>query len=103
MPWNLSGKTWEIDTKTEKKERGSSVAKNEVYRQMVSQCWKIFNFNYRVCDSWFSSAENMQMVKQGIGSQFIVTMKSKPKVAFGQTVDVKMEWLKQITNQNHFQ
>ena len=75
--------TWKTDSKTGKKKRASSLTKNELFRQMVSQCWKNFTFNYLVCDNWFSSTENMQMVKQGIGSQFIMAIKLSRKVALG--------------------
>lgn len=73
--------TWKTDPKTGKEKRASRLTKNELFRQMVSQCWKNFNFNYLVCDSWFSSAENMQMLKQRLCTHFIMAMKSNRKVA----------------------
>lgn len=73
--------TWVTNPKTGKLKRSSSKTKNDIFRQMVSQCRKNFMFDYLACDSWFASAENMKHVKQDLETDFVMAVKSNRKVA----------------------
>jgi len=70
-----------IDPKTGKKKRISSKTKNEMYREMLRSCDRNINFDYVLNDSWYSSAENMQLVKGELKRNFIMALKSNRKVA----------------------
>lgn len=72
---------WVTDIMTGKRKRKSSKTKNEMFRDMVVQCHNNFRFDYVVCDCWFSSAENMELIKGQLGLEFIMALKSNRKVA----------------------
>lgn len=72
---------WIIDKKTGKKQRKSSKTKNEQFREMIVQCNNNFCFNYVVCDSWFSCAKNMDLVKGQLKLNFVMALKTNRKVA----------------------
>ena len=42
----------ETDKKTGKVKRKGDKTKNEMFREIITQCHKNFNFDYVVCDSW---------------------------------------------------
>lgn len=73
--------TWVANPKNGKMKRSSSKTKNEIFRQMTTQCRQNFMFNYLACDSWFASAENMKHVKQDLETNFVMAVKSNRKVA----------------------
>jgi len=73
--------TWETDAKTGKKKRKSSKTKNELFRGMLRECNGKFRFDYVVADSWYSSALNMQCLKEGLNTDFVIALKSNRKVA----------------------
>jgi len=75
---------WVTDKKTGKLKRKSSKTKNELFREMLKQCWQNFVFEYVACDSWFSGAENMEFVKGKLGVNFVMALKSNRKVALSQ-------------------
>ena len=72
---------WETDEKTGKKKRKSSKTKNEYYREMITQCHQNFRFDYVANDCWFSSVENMKLVKEVLKVNFVMALKSNRKVA----------------------
>jgi DDE superfamily endonuclease len=72
---------WELDEKKGKPKRKSSKTKNELFREMISRCDYNFRFDYVVADSWYSSYENMELVKQTLNSNFIIALKSNRLVA----------------------
>ena len=72
---------WEIDTKTGKSKRKSSVTKNELFRKMLRECNGKFYFDYVLADSWYSSIENMVCCKKELKRDFIIALKSNRKVA----------------------
>lgn len=72
---------WELDEKKGKLKRKSSKTKNELFREMISRCHYNFRFDYVVADSWYSSIENMELVKQTLNSNFIIALKSNRLVA----------------------
>lgn len=67
---------WVTDIKTGKRKRKSSKTKNEIFRDMIVQCHHNFRFDYVVCDCWFSSAENMELIKGELGLEFVMALKS---------------------------
>ncbi len=69
------------DAKTGKLKRQSSKTKNEHFRQMVRQCHWNCRFDYVACDSWYSSVENMKMVKEELQVNFVMALKSNRKIA----------------------
>ncbi len=73
--------SWETDAKTGKQKRKSSQTKNELFRQMVRQCHHNFRFDYVTADSWYGSVENMRTVKEELGVNFVMALKSNRKVA----------------------
>lgn len=75
---------WELDEKRGKQRRVSSKTKNELFREMIARCDCNFRFDYVVADSWYSSAENMEMIKQTLKSNFIIALKSNRLVALSQ-------------------
>lgn len=72
---------WVIDPKTGKPKRKSSKTKNELFRDMLRECYSKMHFDYVLEDSWFSSVENMQCCKGELGRDFIMALKSNRKVA----------------------
>lgn len=74
-----------IDQKTGKEKRRSPVTKNEHLRAMLRQCVKNqLLFRYVLADSWFSSAENMCLVKEELKKEFIFAIKSNRNVALSE-------------------
>jgi DDE superfamily endonuclease len=72
---------WGVDEKTGKQKRKASKTKNELFREMVSECATKLRFDYVITDSWYSSAENMRLVKRGLNIEFIMALKGNRKVA----------------------
>jgi len=72
---------WETDKKTGKSRRKSSKTKNEIFREMIAQCYNNFRFDYVVCDSWYSSIENMELVKGKLKVDFVMALKSNRTIA----------------------
>ena len=75
---------WELDEKRGKQRRVSSKTKNELFREMIARCNYNFRFDYVVADSWYSSAENMELIKQTLKNNFIIALKSNRLVALSQ-------------------
>jgi hypothetical protein len=71
---------WELNEKGNPK-RKSSKTKNELFREMIDCCNSNFRFDYVVADSWYSSFENMELVKKTLNSNFIIALKSNRLVA----------------------
>jgi hypothetical protein len=84
---------WVTNQKTGKTKRKSSKTKNELFREMISQCHKNFIFDYVVCDSWYSSVENMELVKGKLKQNFVMALKSNRKVALGQQAQESKEYV----------
>ena len=72
---------WELGEKKGKPKRKSSKTKNQLFREMIRRCHYNFRFDYVVADSWYSSIENMELVKQTLNSNFIIALKSNRLVA----------------------
>ena len=72
------------DSKTGKTKRQSSKTKNEMYREMLRHCDRNINFDYVLNDSWYSSAENMELIKGELKRNFIMGLKSNRTVALSE-------------------
>jgi len=75
---------WEEDQKTGKRKRKGSKTKNELYREMLLHCNRNLNIDYVVNDSWYSSTENMRLVKGGMDTDFVMALKGNRKVSLSQ-------------------
>lgn len=85
--------TWEVDPKTGKDKRKSSVTKNELFRKMLKECDGKFHFDYVLADSWYSSAENMICCKEELNNHFIMAIKSNRKVALSKEKKDNKEYI----------
>jgi len=72
---------WETDPKTGKRKRKSSKTKNEMFREMLRECYSKLHFDYVVADSWYSSAENMRCLKEELNTSFVVALKGNRRIA----------------------
>jgi hypothetical protein len=81
------------DVKTGKSKRISSKTKNEMYREMLRSCDRNINFDYVLNDSWYSSVENMQLVKEELKCNFIMALKSNRKVALSQEAQAQKKYI----------
>jgi DDE superfamily endonuclease len=84
---------WEMDTKKGKLKRVSSKTKNEVFREMIGRCDYNFRFDYVVADSWYSSTENMDFIKNGLNNNFVVALKSNRLVALSKDDKVSEKYI----------
>lgn len=70
------------DKKTGKQKRKSSISKNERYRLLLRVVvHNQVKFRYVVNDSWYSSADNMKMIRRDLNKEFVMPLKSNRKVA----------------------
>jgi hypothetical protein len=82
VSFQLIAKTETVVDKSGKQNRRSPKTKNEYYREMLKACKQNnFAFCYILNDVWFSSAENMNFVKNDINRDFVMPLKSNRKVA----------------------
>ena len=84
---------WEVNVKTGKKKRVALKTKNEMFREMLAQCNDKFRFDYVVTDSWYSSIENMRLVKSSLGSNFIMALTSNRKVALSRAAKEAKDYI----------
>lgn len=74
-----------VDEKSGNLKRKSSISKNERYRSLLRVCvHNQIKFRYVVNDSWYSSAENMKIIKRDLKREFVMPLKSNRKVALSQ-------------------
>ncbi|MDZ7693128.1 MAG: transposase [Balneolaceae bacterium] len=64
--------------------RRSPVTKNELFRQMLRQCWQNTWFDYVTADSWFSSKENMRFITDELNREFVMAVKSNRVAALSE-------------------
>lgn len=83
VAFDLARKTKTIkDKKTGKDKRVSEKTKNEQYREMLRICIKNnIKFRYVLNDVWYTSSENMMLVKEELKKDFIMGIKSNRKIA----------------------
>jgi len=71
-----------IDKKTGKERRISPINKNQYYRAMIKRAVENqLKFKYVLSDSWYSSAENMNLIHKELGKHFIMALKEGRNVA----------------------
>lgn len=71
-----------LDERTGKTHQKSPVTKNELYRFLLRICMNNgVVFQYVLNDVWYSSADNMNYIKQELNKDFIMPLKSNRKVA----------------------
>lgn len=73
---------WVFNEKKGKWQRKSPLTKNEHYRRMLKACAKNrIGFRYVLNDVWYASSENMSYIKEELGKEFIMPIKTNRKVA----------------------
>jgi len=74
---------WKQDAKTGKQKRVSKISKNEIGRNLLKRATHLHHipFEYVLADSWYCSAENMRFIKQKLGKDFVMAIKTNRKVA----------------------
>lgn len=74
------------DKKTGKYKRKSKISKNERVRERLKILVQHnqLKFKYVIWDSWFSAKENMQLVKQKLGKEFVAAIKANRLVALSE-------------------
>jgi hypothetical protein len=83
------------DKKTGKAKRKSEKTKNRMYREMLEIVKDNgVKFGYVLNDTWFSSSENMQFVKQDIKTDFIMAIKGNRKIALSHEDKLKGKYVK---------
>jgi hypothetical protein len=71
-----------VDEKTGNLTRRSSTSKNERYRMLLRVVvHNQIKFRYVVNDSWYSSSDNMKIIKRDLKREFVMPLKSNRKVA----------------------
>lgn len=71
-----------VDEKTGNLRRKSSISKNERYRSLLRVVvHNQIKFRYVINDSWYSSSDNMKMIKRDLRREFVMPLKSNRKVA----------------------
>lgn len=71
-----------VDDKSGNLKRRSSISKNERYRMLLRVVvHNQIKFRYVVNDSWYSSSDNMKMIKRDLRREFVMPLKSNRKVA----------------------
>ena len=71
-----------VDEKTGNLKRRSSISKNERYRMLLRVVvHNQIKFRYVVNDSWYSSSDNMKLIKRDLRREFVMPLKSNRKVA----------------------
>ena len=70
------------DVKTRRVKRKSLVTKNDLMRDMLGVCKRNrIKYRYVLADSWFSSKENLQFIRNSLEKQFVIAIKSNRTVA----------------------
>lgn len=85
----------ETDPKTGRDKWVCPRSKNQMAREMVQGAVrKQIPFAFVLADSWFSSAENMCLIKQKAHKDFLFALKSNRKVALSEQDKAKGRWNK---------
>lgn len=85
----------ETDPRTGKDKWVSPKTKNEMAREMVAAVKsKHIPFQYVLADIWFSSADNMNFIKQAARKDFIFPLKSNRKIALSEADRQRGRWVK---------
>jgi len=82
-----------VDEKTGNLRRKSSMSKNERYRRLLRiVVHNQIKFRYVVNDSWYSSSDNMKMVKRDLKREFVMPLKSNRKVALAREAKARGQY-----------
>ena len=65
------------EVKSKREKRRGTVTKNELTRNQLKICQRNqLQYKYVLCDSWFSSKENMTFIRDNLNKHFIMAIKS---------------------------
>ena len=82
-----------IDERSGRTKRRSEVTKNELTRAMLRVCAEnALKYRWVLMDSWFSSKENMELIKKELKKQFIVALRSNRTVALSREAKLRGEF-----------
>jgi hypothetical protein len=74
--------------------RTTAITKNQYLRGMLRQCVDNgINARYVLADSWYSCAESMSYIKEQMGMDFIMPLKSNRKVALSKAAKKRGEFV----------
>lgn len=80
------------DAKTGKQKRKSRTSKNELFRQMVTQCASQLYIDYVLADSWFCSNANIKHIIK-CGLDFVMAIKSNRLIALSRQDKENGNWI----------
>lgn len=84
--------------KNGKTKRRSTITKNEMMRDMLLHCMRNdLVFKYVLMDIWFASADNMTIIKEDFGKDFVAPIKENRKIARSLEDKKKGKWVKPIS------
>lgn len=92
-----------IDTKGRLR-RTTAITKNEYLRGMLRQCQENgLSMRYVLADSWYACAESMCYIKEQMGLDFIMPLKSNRKVALSRAAKKRGEYvsIESLTLEEH--
>ena len=73
------------EIKTKKVKRKSTMTKNELLRNRLAVCQRNqLKYSYVLTDSWFSSKDNMNLIREDLDKHFIMALKSNRTVALNE-------------------
>ena len=81
------------DERSGRRKRRSEVTKNELMRRMLRVCEQnALRYRYVLADSWFSSKENMEFIRDELGKHFIIALKGNRTVALNYEAKLRGEF-----------
>lgn len=81
------------DKEPGRKKRRSDVTKNELMRRMLRVCERnALRYRYVLADSWFSSKENMEFIRDRLKKDFIIALKGNRTVALSYEAKLRGEF-----------
>ena len=82
-----------IDERSGRTKRRSEVTKNELTRAMLKVCEEnALKYSWVLMDSWFSSKENLELIRNELKKQFIVALRSNRTVALSREAKLRGEF-----------
>ena len=81
------------DESSGRQKRRSEVSKNELMRRMLRVCGNnALRYRYVLADSWFSSKENMEFIRDELKKHFIMALKSNRTATLSYEAKLKGEF-----------
>jgi hypothetical protein len=81
------------NTTTGKQQRKASKTKNDLFKELVISANERMPIDYVAADSWYSSADNMQVLHHQERLKFVIAIKSNRKVALSKAAKFAGQYL----------